>query len=89
MIMPEDKSKWWKRCVKLTEDSNSDSMVILDLCAQIYGHTKRLHNKVNDLSEADARLTHVKLASLRDQLDQVLPRINAIARAVRNITWLR
>ena len=79
-------SKWWKRCVKLTEDSHSDSMVILDLCAQIHGHTKRLCDKANDLSEPDARLIHIKLASLRDQLDEVLPRINAIARTVRNIT---
>ena len=79
------KSKWWKKCVKLTEDSHSNSMVLLDLCAQIHGHTKRLHGEINDLSEADARDKHNKLASLREQLDQVLPRINALARTARNI----
>ena len=79
------KSKWWKKCSKLTEDAHSNSMVLLDLCAQIHGHTKRLHDKMNDLSETDAIHNHLKLASLRDQLDQVLPRINAIARTVRNI----
>jgi len=78
-------SEWWKKCAKLTEDAHLNSMVLLDLCAQIHGHTKRLYDKVNDLSEPDARDEHNKLASLREQLDQVLPRINALARTVRNI----
>jgi hypothetical protein len=79
------KSKWWKKCAKLIEDSHSNSMVLLDLCAQIHGHTKRLYETMNLLSEANARDVHNKLASLREQLDQVLPRINALARTVRNI----
>lgn len=78
-------AKWWKKCVKLAEDSNSNAMVMLDLCAQIYGHTKQIHDGMNKLSEDESRELHNRLASLRDQLDQVLPRINSIARVARNL----
>ncbi len=78
-------SKWWTKCVKLAEDAHSNSMVILDLCAQIQHHTKRLHEGCGVMSENKARNIHNQLASLREQLDQVLPRINAIARTARNI----
>jgi hypothetical protein len=76
---------WYKKCNDLTEASHSNSMVMLDLCAQIHGHTKRLYEKSPDLTNGEARDLHNKLASLKDQLDQVLPRINTIARTVRNI----
>lgn len=82
-------SQWRVKCAKLTQQVKDNSEVLLDLSKMVYGSAESIFQDATFLTEDEARELHNQYASLSDQLDQIVPTINRIARVARGLKWKR
>jgi hypothetical protein len=82
-------SEWRLKSTKLANACAQNADVLKDLSVMVHNSCSLIFTGVTSYSEQEAREKHQYLASLRDQLDQVVPIVNRIARVARSINAKR
>jgi len=76
---------WRPKAAKLAESSKLNADVLVDLSKMILRSCTIINDRATKYTPEEARSKHLRLASLRDQLDQVVPIVNRISRVARSI----
>lgn len=76
---------WRPRSAKLAESCKLNADVLVDLANMVLGSCKLINDRATKYTEEEAKDKFKKLASLRDQLDQVVPIVNRISRVARSL----
>jgi hypothetical protein len=71
---------WRTKCVGLSNSVNKKAYLLKQCAEEIAHRADQIKMTINIFTEDDARDNYRKLASLNDQLDNVIPTVNRIAR---------
>jgi hypothetical protein len=75
---------WRVKCVTIARHIKENADVLLDLSKAIHNSASLIYSGASDLDQDEAREVHLKYASLLDQLDDAIPKINTLARVARS-----
>ena len=75
---------WRVKCTIIAKHIKQNADVLLDLSKAIHNSADLILSGATDLDQDEAREAHLKYASLLDQLDDLVPKVNALARVARS-----
>jgi hypothetical protein len=75
---------WRIKCTLIAKGIKDNAEVLKDLADGILGYAMLIHSGATSLNQDEAREVHLGYASLLDQLDSIVPKVNAIKRTMRS-----